>query len=951
MKRKFSSIFFYILTLVSIFGFNSCADHINEPVKEFFKEYTETAQVSRYELSQSPVMDSNGSQNVTSNQDLTIYYYLINPQQYTLNTQLKKAAEEGFSETRSITQSEDKYILSYYIPKADLKTMELAGGSFSPSLRLIEEFTRRDFGIYPIALKVNTPPPQVLSITFYKNSSNCYVIYFNLPGTNQTNSSKIHKDLNALKINGNTFPLSVGTDGIITFAEGSGVKPCTAIDTGHTAYITGLDFVPSKDASIAQSFYYVTDVQTKEKDSTVYSFTLTDRLGLSTVTNGSPTAEKLGNALIYCGADIVADGASLAVNSKNQTTIAVRPQAMAGSFVTSNATVNYIIERKEEGGDFTEVDYGSQNGGIEVTLTPGVYRITTTVSQSGLTTSDTTQTTFTVEKATLGTAQVLNNGVEVADNAELGVDSNKQAKITIKPQDKTGNVDTRNATVAYKIERLNKTDDGTEGYQEIANGSGSYTGSKDFTLETGTYRITTSVTMEGLLPSPEKTISILVSADKLGNPIITCNGQSVTDGAIIVTDDRNKATITIKPQDKLGKFDTINATVDYTLTKKEDDDFINSGYNTGGEKTLDPFQENGYGTYTLEVTLELEGFKTNTSTITFVINSLQVGAAVVTDANGNKIAADNTITAGIDGKAKINIAAPEKTEGHDTSDAEVSYKIEKKNDASDYDTITDGQGSLTGSKEFALEAGDYKITTSVTKDGFKPTEEKTVTFNVIWKEKVTVNATSIDDIKTAFNNGTDKDIEITTTQQTFEMGKDDFASLDIPSGSNVKITGLTFNISNSFTSATTSDNYSVINIPSGSSLTLENCTLTGTHFHDAGGTAITNNGELTIKNTTIKGFVSNGTGAGIKNTGTVTMESGSIESNKARYGAAVYQTSNSAVFNMQGGTITGNTKVNGSIIYGSGTFNWSGGEIKNNPANDIFGSNVTVNNTSGNTAS
>lgn len=950
MKRKFSSIFFYILTLVSIFGFNSCADHINEPVKEFFKEYTETAQVSRYELSQSPVMDSNGSQNVTSNQDLTIYYYLINPQQYTLNTQLKKAAEEGFSETRSITQSEDKYILSYFIPKADLKTMELAGGSFSPSLRLIEEFTRRDFGIYPIALKVNTPPPQVLSITFYKNSSNCYVIYFNLPGTNQTNSSKIHKDLNALKINGNTFPLSVGIDGIITFAEGSGVKPCTAIDTGHTAYITGLDFVPSKDASIAQSFYYVTDVQTKEKDSTVYSFTLTDRLGLSTVTNGSPTAEKLGNAIIYCGADIVADGASLAVNSKNQTTIAVRPQAMAGSFVTSNATVNYIIERKEEGGDFTEVDYGSQNGGIEVTLTPGVYRITTTVSQSGLTTSDTTQTTFTVEKATLGTAQVLNNGVEVADNAELGVDSNKQAKITIKPQDKTGNVDTRNATVAYKIERLNKTDDGTEGYQEIANGSGSYTGSKDFTLETGTYRITTSVTMEGLLPSPKKTISILVSADKLGNPIITCNGQSVTDDAIIVTDDSNKATITIKPQAKLGEFDTSKATVDYTLTKKEDDDFINSGYNTGGEKTLDPFKENGYGTYTLEVKLELEGFKTNTSTITFVINSLQVGAAVVTDANGNKIATDSTITAGIDGKAKINIAAPEKTEGHDTSDAEVSYKIEKKNDASDYDTITDGQGSLTSSKEFALEAGDYKITTSVTKDGFKPTEENTVTFNVSWKEKVTVNATSIDDIKQAFYNGTDKDIEITTTQ-TFEMGKDDFESLNIPTGSNVKITGLTFKISNSFTSATIDDNYSVINIPSGSSLTLENCTLTGTDFHNAGGTAITNNGELTIKNTTIRDFDSNDNGAGIKNSGTVTMESGSIESNKARYGAAVYQTSNSAVFNMQGGTITGNTKVNGSIIDGSGTFNWSGGEIKNNPANDIFGSNVTVNNTSGNTAS
>ena len=249
-------------------------------------------------------------------------------------------------------------------------------------------------------------------------------------------------------------------------------------------------------------------------------------------------------------------------------------------------------------------------------------------------------------------------------------------------------------------------------------------------------------------------------------------------------------------------------------------------------------------------------------------------------------------------------------------------------------------------------------------EGLLPSPEKTVTFNVIkGKEKVTVNATSIDDIKTAFNNGTDKDIEITiTTSQTFEigkddfeMGKDDFEYLKIPTGSNVKITGLTFKISNSFTSATTSDNYSVINIPSGSSLTLENCTLTGTYFHDAGGTAITNKGELTIKNTTIKGFYSNGNGAGINNSGTVTMESGLIEGNKARYGAAVYQTSNSAVFNMKGGTITKNIAGNGPIIYNSGTFNWSAGTITDNRSkqyntNDLIFGNVTVNNTSGNTA-
>ena len=245
--------------------------------------------------------------------------------------------------------------------------------------------------------------------------------------------------------------------------------------------------------------------------------------------------------------------------------------------------------------------------------------------------------------------------------------------------------------------------------------------------------------------------------------------------------------------------------------------------------------------------------------------------------------------------------------------------------------------------------GVYRITTTVSQSGLTTSDTTQTTFTV---EKVTVEATSIEDIRQAFNNGTDKDIDIEiTTSQTFEMGKDDFAPLYIPSGSNVKIKGLKFNISNSFTSATIDDNYSVINIPSGSSLTLENCTLTGTYFHDAGGTAITNKGKLTIKNTTISGFVSNDNGAGINNSGTVTMESGLIESNKARYGAAVYQTSNSAVFNMQGGTITGNNTVNGSIIDGSGTFNWSGGEIKDNPANDIFGSNVTVNNTSGNTAS
>ena len=213
----------------------------------------------------------------------------------------------------------------------------------------------------------------------------------------------------------------------------------------------------------------------------------------------------------------------------------------------------------------------------------------------------------------------------------------------------------------------------------------------------------------------------------------------------------------------------------------------------------------------------------------------------------------------------------------------------------------------------------------------------TVTLYAQWKIAViTLDASEInsaDDLRTVLANYSNCKITVDLGGKRLEVTNSDLATnkefFTVKDGNKVTITNGTVVVTGDFSSVT--DNFRLFSVKTGSTLDLSECTLTGTNFGNAGGTAVevSDGGSLTLTNTTISDFESNGNGAGVRviSGGSAIMNSGAIKNNNARYGAAVYLTGS---FTMNGGEISGNTNVNGSSISGDGTFEWNGGTISNN---------------------
>ena len=120
----------------------------------------------------------------------------------------------------------------------------------------------------------------------------------------------------------------------------------------------------------------------------------------------------------------------------------------------------------------------------------------------------------------------------------------------------------------------------------------------------------------------------------------------------------------------------------------------------------------------------------------------------------------------------------------------------------------------------------------------------------------------------------------------------------------------------------------------------------------ANGNVITNNGVLTITDSseaqtgTITGAFNRGSGGGIVNTGTLTLNGGAITGNKAVDGGAGII--NTGVVVMNGGAITGNsvsgTGKNGGAIWTNNSLTINGGEIRNNSSATGNGGAISYNN-------
>ena len=137
-------------------------------------------------------------------------------------------------------------------------------------------------------------------------------------------------------------------------------------------------------------------------------------------------------------------------------------------------------------------------------------------------------------------------------------------------------------------------------------------------------------------------------------------------------------------------------------------------------------------------------------------------------------------------------------------------------------------------------------------------------------------------------------------------------------------------------------------------------------YNDGTGGGIYNKGTLTLDGGGINGNKATGNGGGVYNEGTFTMTGGFISDNWGldSYGGGVYNASGAtfnmtggnirsnyasgsngggvynasgARFNMSGGSITGNTSAEGSGVYNEGTLTMTGGSITGNEADRIGG--------------
>ena len=299
---KTTALLFFLSSM-----FVSCS-FFNEPIKEYFKEYTETSSVVQYEISSNDILtDNTGTLCVPSYKDIEITFYMINPQRFIFSNgnnmilSFPNLNMEGFSETEkeainillksiTITQNKtDSTILHMTYPAEFLAAAE-TGLEISPSIQLFHPVSHTDFGTFmPLVVKSNSPPPQIYCAVIYKDAVNgTYVVCLNMPSKGMLKG--IHRDIKTITIENTTLgkkttsPVMLNEDGTFSFADSS-------FSTGEPD--SSLSPSGAEFSVYGQPATFKTGDKFSDQN-TQYIITLTDSAGLSSNVATSVYSIKLG---------------------------------------------------------------------------------------------------------------------------------------------------------------------------------------------------------------------------------------------------------------------------------------------------------------------------------------------------------------------------------------------------------------------------------------------------------------------------------------------------------------------------------------------------------------------------------------------------------------------------------------------------------------------------------
>lgn len=310
-KNSFVSVVLFSLLLAGCSFFN-------EPVREFFMDYTETAVVLSHEFDGNFPIGKDGIPMIPSGRDHEIRLTLRNPQHYIFpqmmefgNVRTDGTVYSG-PEPVVVQNMADPTYMTIMINNDYLVAME-GGGIFSPKVRLVETKSGREFTPYSIPLKVNSAPPApsnaVVMIDKTKSPME-YIVCFDFPNKKVIDSDSIHHDIETLEITSSTgysksysvsdSTLFIASDGKISFDGGGALvivsgphitttaPPSSVLQANDNFGASGFVHTPHTD----QSAYFFSEDQISPEN-IIYTLSFIDTCGLKSSFVASVQSEKL----------------------------------------------------------------------------------------------------------------------------------------------------------------------------------------------------------------------------------------------------------------------------------------------------------------------------------------------------------------------------------------------------------------------------------------------------------------------------------------------------------------------------------------------------------------------------------------------------------------------------------------------------------------------------------
>ena len=374
----------YSICLVIISYITGC-DYFNQPMLDYLEEWTNTAQVSKHTFDDTyPVIGD--ITNVPSGKDRVITYYVINPQNYTLDSSVTFAHDDSLvvnnkipSDFATVEQdATDKSIihltLNNSVGATGILPLDGDGTEITPTITIREPNSGRNFGSYTVPVRVNSAPAGISSpIILCNTKDNTYVICFNMPDMNTTSS--IHRDIVSLTVSGfysNTYTVTAPSD--------SDTNGLTGVvnsynDTNYRE-VNG-SFVGNKTSRFVAIETGISLNTVSEPQCTI---TLTDSSGLTSVVTASTKAPPLPAVTASQESGAVEPGVPVTFNHETVGSTVTLTLSSAEGVAVSGGTLNG--------------NTATGSSGISLTFfKKGTYTVTATAG--GISGSQDTTTTFT----------------------------------------------------------------------------------------------------------------------------------------------------------------------------------------------------------------------------------------------------------------------------------------------------------------------------------------------------------------------------------------------------------------------------------------------------------------------------------------------------------------------------------------------------------------------------